>query len=81
MKRALRAIVRCFPRSFRVQFGDDMREHIDRDYAAAREAGVASALGFSIATAIDLARTCVAEHGRIPSANDCRYKASTRGKR
>jgi hypothetical protein len=62
MKRALNAIVRCFPPSFRAQFGEDMREQIDRDYDTAREKSLLSALTFSIATAADLIGTCVAEH-------------------
>jgi predicted permease len=64
VKRALLALARTFPSPFRDQFGAEMREQIDHDYDAARANGALAALGFTIATAVDLARTSIAERVR-----------------
>lgn len=62
MRSVLHLLIRWFPPSFREQFGADMRDQIDHEYAAARARGWASAIGFFIATAADLTRSCIAEH-------------------
>lgn len=58
---ALLRLVALYPQPFLEQFGDDMRESIACDYAAARRKGSGAALLFSAITAADLVRTAVAE--------------------
>jgi predicted permease len=62
MMRVLRAMLRLFPAAFRAQFGAEMAEQIEHDYAHAGSRGHLTALGFVVATAWDIARTAVAEH-------------------
>lgn len=52
---------RCLPAAFRAEFGGEIAEQIQRDYAAARARGVAEAIWFSVATVVDLLRTALAE--------------------
>ena len=62
MKRLLRILLRLFPSPFRAQFGAEMSEQIEHDYARARERGGLTTIVFTLATAWDLARSAVAEH-------------------
>ena len=64
MKAVLHWLVRRFPRAFREQFEFEMVEHLDQQYARARSRGWLSALGFTVASALDLARSAVAERWR-----------------
>ena len=42
----LRGMLRLFPAAFRAQFGAEMGEQIEHDYAHARERGRLTAIGF-----------------------------------
>ena len=61
MNRFLNALIRLFPRGFRLQFGADLAAYVGDGYERARSAGWTRALGFTLATAIDLTRSAVAE--------------------
>jgi putative ABC transport system permease protein len=61
MRFALRALVHAFPDAFKHQFGDDMLEQVDADYAAARERGALPLAWFTLSTATDLAMSNIAE--------------------
>ena len=61
MTRLLRLALRLFPAPFRAQFGTEMAEQIEHDYAHARARGRLTAIGFALATAWDLALSAVAE--------------------
>jgi len=67
----LTRLVGLFPAPFRLQFGRDMTEQIERDLAAARADGQAAAFWFAFTTAIDLIRSAVAERRR-PTLTDPR---------
>ncbi|MGH7634728.1 MAG: hypothetical protein ACRENC_13420, partial [Gemmatimonadaceae bacterium] len=64
MMRVLLVLVRLLPAPFRAEFGAELREHIARDYAAARRRHFAAAIGVSLATALDLLWCAVAERVR-----------------
>jgi len=57
----LRSVVRLFPAAFREQFGDDLVDHVEREYDAARARGPAASLWYAFATGADLVRAAVAE--------------------
>jgi putative ABC transport system permease protein len=61
MRRALRALIRLYPRAFRERFGAGIAQHIEDGHAAARTRGRAAVLVFVPATAFDLVRSAVAE--------------------
>ena len=61
MKRLLLLMLRLFPAAFRAQFGPEIEEQIEHDYAHARERGRLTAIGFTLATAWDLAHSVIAE--------------------
>jgi predicted permease len=61
MKIALAVLIRAFPKPFRDRFGAAMLHEIERDYDRARIHGIGAALWFSLETALDLARSAVAE--------------------
>jgi putative ABC transport system permease protein len=64
MKRLLRWVVRQFPRGFREQFEFEMIEHLDHEYNRARSRGWLTAVGFTLASVVDLARSALAERWR-----------------
>ncbi len=64
MKRLLLAFVRFYPKAFRVRFGDEVREMIEREYDAACDGGVVARCGFVLATAADLFTSAIAERLR-----------------
>ena len=59
--RLLLALLRLFPRPFRGRFGDELGEHVSREWDDARSRGTAAALWFSLATGVDLVRSALAE--------------------
>jgi predicted permease len=61
MKSALILLVRLFPESFRDQFASEMIVHIARDFDRARSRGRVAAIWFAAGTALDLARSAIAE--------------------
>ena len=61
MKTVLDRLVRLLPHGFRAQFGDDIREQIEREGRAAAERGPWRYAGWSAGTAWDLLRTAVLE--------------------
>src|SRR5688572_1236789 len=64
MKRLLRWVVRQFPRAFREQFEFEMVDYLDHEYDRARSRGWLPALGFTLASLLDLARSALAERWR-----------------
>ena len=61
MKRALRWLAGLLPSGFNERFGAEVLDQIDRDYDRERSRGLMPALGFSLSTALDLARSSFAE--------------------
>jgi predicted permease len=57
----LTLLLRLYPSAFRQQFGADMVEQIERDHARARSRGRMRALSWSLATAVDVMRSALAE--------------------
>jgi predicted permease len=64
VKSFLTLLVRLFPDEFGSQFGADMVEQVQSDYDRALSRGRLRALGFTLATALDLLRSSVAERRR-----------------
>ena len=64
MNSFLHRMVRLLPRAFREQYEIEMIEHIDHEYAQARSRGRLRAIGYSLATAADIARSAIAERWR-----------------
>src|SRR5688572_32256293 len=64
MKRLLRWAVRQFPRAFREQFEFEMVDYLDHEYDRARSRGWLPALGFTLPSLLDLARSALAERWR-----------------
>ena len=60
----LHRMVRLLPRAFREQYEIEMLEHIDHEYAQARSRGRLPAIGYTLATAADIARSAIAERWR-----------------
>jgi predicted permease len=54
-------LIRLFPPAFRREFGAVMLDDIERDSRRARSGGAMAAIGFSIATTVDLIRSAIAE--------------------
>lgn len=52
--RLLELILCCFPASFRLRFGDEMRDQLRRDHAAARRRGWSTTLAYVVRTASSL---------------------------
>ena len=61
MRSVLTFLVRLYPAPFRSQFESDMVEQIGRDYERACSQGRLRALGFWVATAVDMIRSAAAE--------------------
>ena len=64
MKSLLHSLVWLLPAEFRADFGAEISEQIDRDYTRAAQRGWLAALGFVLATALDLIGSAVAERIR-----------------
>lgn len=71
MRALLTLLVRLFPSEFSLQFAPDMLEQIRLDHGRALHRGRLAALGFAIATALDLIRSAIAER-RDPSWKNLR---------
>lgn len=61
MKRLLRLLMFTFPVPFREQFGNELAEQIERDYDRARTEGPMAVFSLTVATAVDLLRSGIAE--------------------
>lgn len=61
MRRLLVALVRCFPRAFRREFGATIVDDISQDYERARSRGPIVTIAFTAGTALDLIRSAIAE--------------------
>jgi len=60
----LNLLVRLFPKAFREQFGDGLRDQIRVDGERAQAGGLWAILAYNIGTAADLIGSAVAEHWR-----------------
>ena len=78
MKSLLHSLVWLLPAEFRADFGAEISEQIDRDYTRAAQRGWLAALGFVLATALDLIGSAVAERIR-PVGERGRGGSGTRG--
>jgi predicted permease len=74
------ALVRLFPTGFRVQFGEDICEQVQRDATRARAQGRLASLVFYLATIFDLIRSAAAER-RNPTWNGVRLPSPQRPER
>ncbi len=64
MSRLHRALLGLFPRPFRDRYGDELLADIEQDLATARARGPFATHARSLAIALDLVRSAVAEHWR-----------------
>ncbi|HUF69895.1 MAG TPA: ABC transporter permease [Longimicrobiales bacterium] len=61
MKTIMGLLIRLFPSGFRAQFGRDLVEHVRDEHDRAWSRGPLRGLWYSIATALDLVRSAIAE--------------------
>lgn len=62
--RLVSSLLSLFPAQFRTQFGEEMRQQLEQDYAIARTRGRWSAAWCLLSSAADLIKSATAEHAR-----------------